>query len=244
MEGHDTPELEIFGMEGVPPEDLARHQRGESIVPFKRLKVSEGGLLPLLAAQKASVPSGPDMRRDLLTRTSNSSLASSVMTVAGNGIMSPPPPPLTSVASPPLATATSASAMISGAPIYYPSAAPPSAAVTMSTSPSLSIIVNAAPSPQVSPVPPVMSAPSASAPIMISPLIPASGKPISLGIGSPDAYSTAPMSPPPLVFTTITVPPSVDAITGKTLPGSIIMAPDSVVSMVCKGWGEEGECLL
>lgn len=218
-------------MEGVPSEDLARHQRGEPIVSFKRLKVSEGGLLPLLAAQKASVPSGPDMRRDLLTRTSSSSLASGAMTVTGNGIMSPPPPALTNVVSPSLSTVTSASTMISGAPIYYPAAAPPIAATTtISTSPPLSSIVNAAPSPHVSPVPP------SSAPIVISPPMPASGKNISLGTGSPDAYPTAPMSSlSSLVFTTITVPPSVDAATGKPIPGSIIMTPDPVVSMVCKG---------
>lgn len=61
MEGHDTPEVEIFGMAGVPVEDLQRHYSGQPVAPYKRIKVSEGGLLPLLAAQKASVPDGPDL---------------------------------------------------------------------------------------------------------------------------------------------------------------------------------------
>ena len=61
LEGHDTPEVEIFGMAGVPVEDLQRHYSGQPVVPYKRIKVSEGGLLPLLAAQKASVPDGPDL---------------------------------------------------------------------------------------------------------------------------------------------------------------------------------------
>lgn len=53
--GHDTPELEIYGMEGVPKGDLERHQQGLPLVPHKRPKFLEsGGLLPLLAAQKAS----------------------------------------------------------------------------------------------------------------------------------------------------------------------------------------------
>lgn len=61
VEGHDTPEVEIFGMEGVPADDLQRHRNGLCLVPYKRIRVSEGGLLPLLAAQKASVPEGPDL---------------------------------------------------------------------------------------------------------------------------------------------------------------------------------------
>lgn len=53
--GHDTPELEIYGMEGVPRVDLERHRAGLPPQPFKRPKFLEsGGLLPLLAAQKAS----------------------------------------------------------------------------------------------------------------------------------------------------------------------------------------------
>lgn len=34
--GHDTPELEIFGMEGVPPEDLQRHWDDLPIVEYKK----------------------------------------------------------------------------------------------------------------------------------------------------------------------------------------------------------------
>lgn len=210
-------------MEGVPPEDLARHQRGESIVSFKRLKVSEGGLLPLLAAQKASVPSGPDMRRDLLTRPSSSSLASGTVAVTGGGATSPS---LAGAVSPPLATATGASAMISGAPVYYPSAAPTVA--TTGTSPLLPP-VSAVSSPHMSLISVSLPPPPA---LAVSPPMSAPGKPVRLETGSPDASSAAIMSSPSSAFATITVPPSVDAATGKTVPGSIIVAPDLVVSMV------------
>ena len=56
VEGHDSPEPEIFGMQGVPLEDLQRHYEGLPLVPFKKMRVSEGSLLPLLAAQKAAIP--------------------------------------------------------------------------------------------------------------------------------------------------------------------------------------------
>lgn len=58
LEGHDTPEVEIYGMEGIPAEDLERRRRGESFVAYKRSKLTEpgAGMLPLLAAQKAAIP--------------------------------------------------------------------------------------------------------------------------------------------------------------------------------------------
>lgn len=55
--GHDTPELEIYGMDGIPEVDLERHRKGLPPVPYKRQKLlaeSPGSILPLLAAQKAS----------------------------------------------------------------------------------------------------------------------------------------------------------------------------------------------
>lgn len=53
--GHDTPEVEVYGMEGIPAGDLDRHRQGLPPQPFKRPRFLEsGGLLPLLAAQKAS----------------------------------------------------------------------------------------------------------------------------------------------------------------------------------------------
>lgn len=48
-------------MQGVPSEDLQRHRNGLPMIAYKRIKVSEGGLLPLLAAQKATVPEAPDL---------------------------------------------------------------------------------------------------------------------------------------------------------------------------------------
>lgn len=36
LPGHDTPELEIFGMEGVPPEDLQRHWDDLPIVEYTK----------------------------------------------------------------------------------------------------------------------------------------------------------------------------------------------------------------
>jgi len=61
LEGHDTPEVEIYGMEGVPQEDLERHRRGDPIQAFKRSRLAEpgAGMIPLLAAQKAAIPDLP-----------------------------------------------------------------------------------------------------------------------------------------------------------------------------------------
>ena len=54
--GHDTPEVEIYGMEGVPKADLERHQQGLPPVPCKRPKFLEsGGLLPLLCRPKGII---------------------------------------------------------------------------------------------------------------------------------------------------------------------------------------------
>jgi hypothetical protein len=59
IDGHDSPELEIFGMDGVPAGDLQRHQSGLPPAPYNprsRLVVGDAGsLLPLLAAQKVQV---------------------------------------------------------------------------------------------------------------------------------------------------------------------------------------------
>jgi len=57
--GHDTPEIEIFGMQGVPPEDLQRHFDGLPPVPYKRSKLGDAGLVSLLAAQKAATSGNP-----------------------------------------------------------------------------------------------------------------------------------------------------------------------------------------
>lgn len=59
ISGHDSPEIEIFGMQGVPPEDIQRHYDGLPIVPYKKSKLGEAGLVSLLAAQKAATSGNP-----------------------------------------------------------------------------------------------------------------------------------------------------------------------------------------
>lgn len=99
--GHDTPEVEIYGMEGIPPGDLERHQKGLPSVPFKRPKFLEsGGLLPLLAAQKASAGA--------ISITGKSDLFDTSTPTASTQSISPPmqpsplvPPPVFPVGIPP-----------------------------------------------------------------------------------------------------------------------------------------------
>ena len=57
VDGHDSPELEIYGMDGVPAEDVQRHYDGLPIVPYTKSKliIGDASILPILAAQKASV---------------------------------------------------------------------------------------------------------------------------------------------------------------------------------------------
>lgn len=57
VDGHDTPELEIFGSDGVPREDLQRHLDNLPPVPYtrSRLIIGDSSILPILAAQKVSV---------------------------------------------------------------------------------------------------------------------------------------------------------------------------------------------
>ena len=57
VDGHDSPELEIYGMDGVPLEDLQRHHDGLPLLPYtkSRLIIGDSSILPILAAQKASV---------------------------------------------------------------------------------------------------------------------------------------------------------------------------------------------
>ena len=57
VDGHDSPELEIYGMDGVPSEDLQRHYDGLPLLPNTKSKliIGDSSILPILAAQKASV---------------------------------------------------------------------------------------------------------------------------------------------------------------------------------------------
>lgn len=57
MDGHDSPELEIYGMDGIPMEDLQRYYDGLPIIPYTKSKliIGDSSILPILAAQKASV---------------------------------------------------------------------------------------------------------------------------------------------------------------------------------------------
>lgn len=59
IHGHDTPEIEVFGMQGVPPEDLQRHYDGLPIVPYKKSRMGDAGLVSMLAAQKAALSGNP-----------------------------------------------------------------------------------------------------------------------------------------------------------------------------------------
>lgn len=57
VDGHDSPEVEIYGMDGVPQEDIQRHYDGLPIIPYTKGKliIGDSSILPILAAQKASV---------------------------------------------------------------------------------------------------------------------------------------------------------------------------------------------
>ncbi|TEB16905.1 DNA-binding transcription factor [Perkinsus sp. BL_2016] len=47
VDGHDSPELEIYGMDGIPREDLQRHQDGLPIIPYTRGKLIIGDSTPV-----------------------------------------------------------------------------------------------------------------------------------------------------------------------------------------------------
>lgn len=76
MDGHDSPEVEIYGMDGVPQEDVQRHYDGLPPIPYTKGKliIGDSSILPILAAQKASVAM-------LLAESKN-------MTVQGDGVIS------------------------------------------------------------------------------------------------------------------------------------------------------------
>lgn len=61
LEGHDTPEVEIYGMDGIPEEDLKRHKEGLPIIPYRRSRLIDPntGIVSLLASQKAAMPEMP-----------------------------------------------------------------------------------------------------------------------------------------------------------------------------------------
>lgn len=122
VEGHDSPELEIYGMDGVPEEDIQRHYDGLPIVAYTKSKmiIGDASILPILAAQKVTVAAqlaeskNMTVQGDLGVTTGagitsppaivNSSSAPIVSPVlsGGNTIISPPLPPSTSIASPPM----------------------------------------------------------------------------------------------------------------------------------------------
>lgn len=115
IEGHDTPEVEIFGMQGIPADDLRRHREGLPLVPYKKMKLAQGGLLPLLAAQKGTVPDGPDLN------ASSPSIVNSTFPPLGTSLshFAPPLPLLVN------------NVMMSPSPPLYP---PPTAAVAVPVS--------------------------------------------------------------------------------------------------------------
>ncbi len=81
VDGHDSPELEIYGMDGIPPEDLHRHQDGLPIVPYTKGKliIGDSSILPILAAQKASVAAQLAESKSLTVSGGEASVVSPVM---------------------------------------------------------------------------------------------------------------------------------------------------------------------
>lgn len=73
------PEVEIYGMAGVPAEDLQKHREGLPVGPYKRNRLTEpgAGMLPLLAAQKAAIPELEVQPQDVVKAPLLSSLTSS-----------------------------------------------------------------------------------------------------------------------------------------------------------------------
>lgn len=89
MDGHDTPELEIFGMDGVPQDDLQRHLDGLPIVPYNKTKMilGDASILPLLAAQKVSVASQLAESKNLIVQGGS---VGPMIPTTGTSITSPP----------------------------------------------------------------------------------------------------------------------------------------------------------
>jgi hypothetical protein len=107
VEGHETPELEIFGIDGIPQDDMQRHIDGLPIVPYNKTKMilGDSSILPLLAAQKVSVASQLAESKNLIVQGTTqgpssvpaSSSASTTTTSSttttnapGTGLVSPP----------------------------------------------------------------------------------------------------------------------------------------------------------
>lgn len=188
---HDTPEVEIFGMEGVPPDDLARHYDGLPVVPYKRLKISEGGLLPLLAAQKANIPSDMEVAAGLGTGFG----LSGSLGLGGVRV------PSGAMAAPSMSFGVTAPVLASPPMPMIPASPPPPAA--------------SHPYP-VPPVPPLTS-----------------NSPFNAATSSFPVPLSAPVaSNVPEASCKLVNPPSTDPVTGKLIPGSIIIAPDIDLSMV------------
>lgn len=160
-------------MEGVPADDLQRHREALPPVPYKRIKVSEGGLLPLLAAQKASVPDASDVPTPVYSTAAPPYLGP----MASSSVQSLRPP------------------MVGGGlgSIHVASFVPPLSPTAYSPYMAMSVSTFATP---------------------------IASLPLSPGIAD---------RPDSLAF-----PPTVDAATGRTIPGGIILAPDLQVSMVSK----------
>lgn len=216
VQGHDSPEVEIFGMEGIPPEDWQRHCAGLPIVAHKRLKVSEGGLLPLLAAQKASVPDGPDMPH-YATTSSTSPLMPPTL---------PNAPVAPTISSRPVISAAPAASFTPPMPAFYApppwmGGAPlPNAASTTLPSPYLVTSFHSPPNlATTSPHPPQPSPEIATSPHQQHNHL---TLPLSSMMHRSGSFS---------IFQPIIIPPSLDP-SGKALSGSIILAPDASVSMV------------
>lgn len=119
VEGHDSPELEIYGMDGIPVEDLQRHYDGLPIVPYTKSKliIGDASILPILAAQKASVAAQLAESKSMTVQgdlgvaaiVSPVAVAANVIvspTTSGASVVSPPMPPTSAPTTAPVVSPT------------------------------------------------------------------------------------------------------------------------------------------
>lgn len=137
MDGHDSPEVEIYGMDGVPQEDVQRHYDGLPLVPYTKGKliIGDSSILPILAAQKASVAmllaesKNMTVQGDSGTGNGNpdypSSSAAAAAVQVGSSAMSVVSPPLPSSNTGNTANTANTVNMSSNQPQYWPYVMPP-----------------------------------------------------------------------------------------------------------------------
>lgn len=248
IEGRDTPELEIYGMMGVPLEDLQKHREGLPIGPFKRNRLTEpgAGMLPLLAAQKAAIPELEPQPQDIAK-------------------LAPPPPPSASSSSAPISPNDDKGQKPAETVLSAPATTYASAPATTFASPQMPTINTMA-----TPAPPVQYYASMPAPpygyqypypqqsyypypqhygYPQQPAYAYPGYPQHYGFPQQPPYPPTAVSPIPLApqvpvdnqsqlispagsEVALKILPRIDEVSGKMILGSIIVAPDLEVSIV------------